>query len=338
MFLQQLKKFLKKSKFVWRLFWMCQRFKLIRKTARVFRYDERMVLKYAGCFTYHYESALAFRYHKIEKGLSFPHWRPGFGKRVVYELISTINGYVSSGNNPGNFECQHALNALAAYRKCHKDIGYSLNSQLEEALDSLLRKYPAASCNATVRMTDEELFQHRKDDFASFSASRHSVREFAGKVSDQDLVSAISLATNAPSACNRQPWRVHYYKDPEQIKSLLLYQSGNSGFGHLAEQLLIITADMACILWPEERRDLHLNAGIFIMNLSYALHYYGIAHCLLNASFPVSTEPILQNIGAIPSNEEILLMIVCGKAPKTVHVTASPRKKANDILSIHLKA
>lgn len=316
---------------------MWQRIKLKRRTAQVFRYDKRMFLKYAGCFAPQKENALAYCYHKIEKGLAFPHCRPGFGKQVVHELISAINGYVASGNNPNSFECRHALNALAAYKKRHEDMGFPLDPPLEKALKSLLCKYPATSCKASLQMTDEELFQHRKAEFAAFSASRHSVREFAGKAPEQDILAAISLAANAPSACNRQPWRVHYYKAPGQIKNLLHYQNGNRGFGHLSEQLLIITADMACILWPEERRDLHINAGIFIMNLSYALHYYGIAHCLLNASFPVSDEPILQHMGNIPSNEEILLMIICGKAPQTVHVTASPRKEPSNFLTIHPK-
>lgn len=337
MFLSALKKALKKSGFAWRIFWMWQRFKLKRRTAQVFRYDKRMFLKHAGCFAPSKGNDLAYCYHKIEKGLAFPHCRPGFGKQVVYELISAIRGYVTSDNDPGSFECRHALNALAAYKKRHEEMGVPLDSPLREELESLLCLYPATSSKASIQMKDEELFQHRNADFAAFSASRHSIREFAGKAPEQNILAAISLAANAPSACNRQPWRVHYYKDPGQIKSLLHYQNGNRGFGHLSEQLLIITADMSCILWPEERRDLHINAGLFIMNLSYSLHYYGIAHCLLNASFPVSDEPLLQNMGNIPRNEEILLMIICGKAPQTVHVTASPRKEASDFLTIHSK-
>ena len=41
----------------------------------------------------HMETNLIFFYHKIEKGLSLPHPRVGFGKKVVTHLISLLSDY-----------------------------------------------------------------------------------------------------------------------------------------------------------------------------------------------------------------------------------------------------
>lgn len=118
--------------------------------------------------------------------------------------------------------------------------------------------------------------------FKDFSASRHSIRDFAGEIPVARIVDAIDIAKNAPSACNRQPSRVHVVVDKNLIAQCLSLQNGNRGFGNLVNKLLVITGDLSSVLGAQEFFDLNTNVGIFIMNLSYALHYNKVAHCILN--------------------------------------------------------
>lgn len=61
----------------------------------------------------------------------------------------------------------------------------------------------------------------------------------------EDLMQAIELAQNAPSACNRQPGRVHLVENDLLKHKILDIQGGNRGFGHMADKVLIVTVELA---------------------------------------------------------------------------------------------
>ena len=183
-------------------------------------------------------------------------------------------------------------------------------------------------------MTPEKLWNDIRSDFATFSASRHSVRHVKGKVPTENIVKAVSLACNSPSACNRQYVKVKLVEDYDKVQSLLELQNGNKGFGHLVEQLLLITVDLSAIRWLAERHDIFTNAGIFIMNLCYALHYHKIAHCMLNWSEGKVMDEELRKRITIPDQETVVLMIMLGDVPDEFMVTSSPRRTVDELFTI----
>lgn len=338
MILHAAKKLLKKSRTVWKIFWLIHHAKMKWRCRRVLLYDRRLLNRHAGFAGKGEKYALAYSLHKIEKGLALSDFKPGFGGKNVSSLITAVRAYVANGGSARDFECACALNALAAYGKRHEETEAALDPALREALDALLDEYPPTSEEAAVTMAREEYFRYARADFAAFSASRRSVRELAGKAPEEDIMAAAALAANAPSACNRQPCHVHYYADEAQIKAILALQNGNRGFGSRARQLLIVTADLPAVLWPEERRDIAFNAGLFAMNLSYALHYRKIAHCLLNCSFDTEKEAEVRHIAGIPAQEAVMLMVICGQAPAVIRLTASRRKTPKEFFTAHAGA
>lgn len=60
--------------------------------------------------------------------------------------------------------------------------------------------------------------------FPDFIKSRHSVRNFAGTIQIKQLINAIEMAMTAPSACNRQPSRVHIITSKDLIQRCLAFQ------------------------------------------------------------------------------------------------------------------
>lgn len=151
----------------------------------------------------------------------------------------------------------------------------------------------------------------------------------------RELIDAIKLAQTAPSACNRQPTNVHIITDYSMIQQCLSMQNGNRGFGDLADKLLIITGDLQTVLGAQEFFDLNTNVGIFIMNLSYALYYHQIGHCILNWYAMPNIDRSLRKITKIPKEENIVAFIVCGYVPDKFKVAVSPRFKVEDIVTIH---
>ena len=237
---------------------------------------------------------------------------------------------------PQDDQILHAISVLDAYREVHRKENFNLSPDLQQALDSLLADFPPADHGkGHMEMTREQYYAHLESPFPEFSASRHSVRHFNGPVSLEQIEQAVSLARNAPSACNRQHARVHCICDKEIREKVLSLQNGNRGFGHLADKLLIITADLHDIRWEEERNDLYTNAGIFLMNLCYALHANKVAHCLLNWSVSPLQDIRLRQLVSIPDHETVVCILACGDCPEQFSLAASPRKPVSKILTIH---
>ena len=87
----------------------------------------------------------------------------------------------------------------------------------------------------------------------------------------------------------------------------------------------------------QEFFDLNTNVGIFIMNLSYCLHYNKVAHCILNWYVYPENDVRLRNLVGLPNSETIVAFIVCGDVPEAFKVVRSPRVDAKQIYTIHEK-
>lgn len=80
---------------------------------------------------------------------------------------------------------------------------------------------------------------------------------------------------------------------------------------------------------------LGVNAGIFLMNLSYALHWHEVAHCILNWSVEPKRDWALRSLLSIPAAEEIIAVVACGAPAEEMDIAASPRRPSADILTVH---
>ena len=181
----------------------------------------------------------------------------------------------------------------------------------------------------------EDFFAAKNAPFPEFAASRHMVRHFAGTAKRKALEEAIRLATTAPSSCNRQPVRVHVVENREKMERLLARQGGTRGFGGDAGHVLLVTADRSTVRWGWERNDIWINGGIFAMNLCHALHWEGIAHCLLHWSVPPEADREAHRLLGIPASEAIVSLVACGMPPEEFDVAASPRRGLEEVATWH---
>ena len=277
---------------------------------------------------------LTLHAHGLEKGLTMTDFRAGFGRDRVLHLCDALIQYQAKGLDTKAFGYIFASKVLKEYIDIHQKLGFKFPIQEQ-------KKMAQASSLSTEIQTHQptmkkiEYFHHRKSNFELFSASRHSIRQFAGAVPIDTIRKAVALAQNAPSACNRQYSRVHLINGKENVNQILALQGGNSALMDTADQVLVLTADMQALMWPEERRDLWHTAGIYSMNLSYALHYYEIGHCMCAWSVCPDADSRLHHLFDIPDNEAIVVLMLIGEVPESFTVASSPRKSWQDVLVVH---
>ena len=224
------------------------------------------------------------RYHVIEKGLTMPSPRLGFGKEVVLDLINLCNQYIDIYGTT-NVQLHNAIAVLLAYIEFHKDKSFTIAENIVTAIKLLSQRVNNSDVlpQQQIHITKEEYFNDINKSFEAFSNSRKSVRNYASKdLPIEKILKAIELARNTPTSCNRQSNRIYIYTNQQKIQEILKLQGGSRGFLELANKLIIVTNELGVYESTRERKQGYIDGGIYTMNLLYALHYNKVVCCVLN--------------------------------------------------------
>lgn len=274
-------------------------------------------------------------YHVVEKGLTMPETRLGFGKDRVLQLIQyCINFIEKYGINEE--QLQQAISVILEYKLFHEVNNFNLDSDLIQHINVLHSLNSSVKPSEQKSFTLENYFNKTNASFPEFSESRLSVRNYSDKVIPLEILkNAVELANNAPSSCNRQTVRTNIYTDKKIINKILEIQGGNRGFGHLTDKLIILTSDLAFWHGVYERTGPYVDGGIYAMNLLYALHSNKIGACPLNCNLSPSKDKKLREMCNIPDNEVFVVMISCGYPPNNFKVPISKRYSSKAYIRIN---
>lgn len=305
-----------------------------------YRYDYIRYYRYSATKGYSdkvkLEGIIIKTYHIIEKGLTMPEPRLGFGVNRVLELCDNCVLFVTKYGLTDQIE--HAISVLYEYKKFHSEKKYPIDNLIQEKINDIVAvsHINEDESSKQIKMTKNDYFKFTNGNFPQFSNSRKSIRNYSAndEISIETINNIIKLATNSPSACNRQTARVYVYTDKKYIDQILSIQNGNRGFGHLANKLLIVTAEIGVFANPMERNQAFIDGGIFAMNLLYSIHYHQIVACMLNCSNTPTIDKELRKVCGIKDSEEFIAMISCGVALDEFSVAISPRYSNCDICTI----
>lgn len=266
--------------------------------------------------------------HVIEKGLTMPQQRFGFGYAQMRSIIKRCSECIRLYSE-NHIEIQSALKDLEQYQKLHSERDFVLPADILSGIQKLLQ-YKHTDTISCFECTPNDLFKDTKD-FYEFAKSRHTCRWYSDeKIDHETFIKAIALAQTAPSACNRQSTKVYIIEDNDKKQQVLQLQHGNRGFGYMADKILLITSDMR--YWNYKMRpSAYLDAGIFTMNLLYSLHYYKICACTLNAHLSIKKRIKLQKIIGYSKTEIPIVFIATGKAPTQFMIAGSQRLETDYI-------
>lgn len=273
-------------------------------------------------------AALMVTSHVLEKGITMPNRRLGFGYDRVRDVIKRCSLAIKKYNE-NHIEIQIALNDLEQYQELHEKEKYILPTDIKENINYLLtfKHQEIVKCFST---TPNSFFENVTD-FKDFANQRHSVRWYSEEIiDDETILNVIKLAQTAPSACNRQSTNVYVIGSAERKRKILEIQTGNRGFGFQADKILLLTADLSC--WNyKQRSSAYLDSGVFLQNLLYSLHYYKICACTLNAHLSIKKRIKLRQIVDYKKSEIPIVFILIGKAPEKFMIAGSQRVNADGI-------
>ena len=278
-------------------------------------------------------ASIVLHSHIIEKGLTMPDRRLGFGERRIMELMAKVHEYVGI-YGIDDVRVKWAIQVVKEYDRLHRREGYREfeDGNVLAAMSAFSDEFGGIAPSTHLHCSREDFYKDIDESFPCFAKSRRTIRSYSAEdIPIGEIKAAVRLAQTAPSACNRQYCKVYCISNKVKFPKILDLQAGNRGFGHLANKILIVTSDLLDITSAVERNDLFTNGGIFLMNLCYALHYHKIAHCILNWSKEPRVDLEMHKYLDIPQNEAIIAILTCGYAPSEFDVALSQRRELEDI-------
>lgn len=314
--------------------------KVMVKLSKVFWYDFARFTRNSNIYQrFDTENKLKGKlnifYHVVEKGLTMPDTRLGFGSGVVMELISMVNMYINKGYNLKSLEFVHSVNVLKEYVEFHHHRDFRLDSDIVKKIDEIVNRIDGYTTSKQLEFDRDVYFAYSESSFDKFSLSRYSCRNYTAEEIPLEIVQkCIRLALKSPTSCNRQVNRIYVVRDPAVKEKVLKLQYGNRGFGHLASTVFVVTADISVFQGPSDRNESYINTGMFAMSLMYALHRYRIGACPLNWSVYPEKDLQLRKVLGIPGHERVGLVISAGYLPDKVRIASSPRLDISEVIKI----
>lgn len=266
--------------------------------------------------------------HVIEKALTLPNIKKGFGKEKIENIVELLHLYEKNGDN--SFDYQSYENGIKILKKYA-----SLKDKYELYIDNIDTRYISGGEDSDLGIfTLNKKVENncKKMSFNQFALSRHSIRTYTkSDISDEDILDIVKLAQTAPSACNRQDVRVICVKDPQKIEKILEIHQGTKGFS-IPSCIMIVVSDLR--MYGKYEMSLpYFDGGLFTMNLLYAIHYYGFASCPLIWE-DCCNGAILREIVDIPEYYLVNILITVGGMPDYPVVAVSKKREIESIVEI----
>lgn len=276
--------------------------------------------------------------HSLEKGMTLPSPRLGFGRDKLQILLTQTAAYIR--NHGDDWASQTAIQVIEAYLAFHANTteAASLNVIATEvaALRSASRRWDPAVRGGTLPLHDSSAAEVNPLSIEAFLRSRHSIRHFRQQAVPLALIErAVALAQTTPSVCNRQAGRVHVIPRSAFADHVLQLQNGNRGFGNTASHVVVITSDVRCFLSIDERNQMWVDGGLFAMTLVHAFHGLGVGTCFLNWSADKERDTALRRRLPIPDWENVITMLAIGYAEDHIKACVSQRRPLGEVLTVH---
>lgn len=223
--------------------------------------------------------------HRLEKGLLMRPRRKVFALNYIEETVNAYERSVAVYERDGGDgeELRWTHDVLAKYFEVTSSDPLLDRMQARfEALPPM--EAPAGACASRPYLRDlvgPPPVEH--DAFHRLARRRRSVRWFLQKPVPRELIDkALLSAIEAPSACNRQPFRFHIFDEPEQVAMVAGLASGAKGYAHNIPAIAVLVGQLRAYFHPRDRHVIYIDASLAAMGFMLALETLSLSSCPIN--------------------------------------------------------
>lgn len=170
------------------------------------------------------------------------------------------------------------------------------------------------------------------DDILVLSHRRRSVRWYLQQPVPRILLDqAMMVASQAPSACNRQPFEFRIFDDPNLVQQVSALPGGASGFYQNIPVIVVVVGKLEAYFNEQDRHLIYVDSSLAVMAFMYALETLGLSSCGINwHGSGIKDKKMSRLLGLVP-DERVIMLISVGY-PDPDGKVAYSQKKDLDIL------
>ncbi len=182
------------------------------------------------------------------------------------------------------------------------------------------RSAPFAVQSATRSEVDPSEFQ-------ALLTNRSSVRWFLDKPVPREVLDRASLAAaEAPSACNRQPYRIIILDDPGLVSAVASIPGGTKGYAENIPCIAVFVGDLSAFSEERDRHLVYIDASLASMSFILSVEVDGLASCCINWPDVSSRDAKLRSVLNIKDFESAIMLVAIGFADPLGSVPSSRKK------------
>lgn len=280
--------------------------------------------------------------HRIEKGLSMPARRHGFGESVMRELAMLLGRAhrLLGAEHPSYLWASGVAQAyfttldrdIESADPGERDTLVGLRDRLQSSFENV--ELPEAMNGFQTPLgAPATLPSGTLESFERLMGARQSVRRFlADPVPIEAVRLAMTHALRAPSACNRQPFGVVAIEDRARIGEAAALLPGGGGFAADAPLLCALTSDFGAYSGHEQRNLAYIDGGLAAMPFMLSLTAQGYGSVAMNWSVSVERDRAMRHLLGIRETQIFLFFVAVGRPHPDALVPASARRSPDETL------
>ena len=275
--------------------------------------------------------------HRLEKGLLMRPRKPIYALDYIEETIDAylrVHESKMAGEYARSLEWARAvLNKYFDTCSEHKLITRALHKFNSTAAQAdKAAQQPCGHLTPYTRETDQLNCSY--EDLQQLAHRRRSVRWFKAEAAPREAIDqAIRIASEAPSACNRQPFHYRIYDDPQLIKKITHIPMGTRGFAENIPCICVLTGDLSAYFDERDRHNIYVDASLSAMLFMLALETLNLASCPLNWPDIEKKETEMSSCLGLPPYERPIFLIAIGTPDPSGEVASSPKNEIDHLRS-----
>jgi len=280
--------------------------------------------------------------HRLEKGLSHRVRRKVFGLTYIEEtvdLFAVLAKETDVANRPALLWSRDVLNAYFNHVSSVGKLAV-LQQRYQAICDTLMVRGKGSVPLGTVPYS----LSQRKgravpyQDMYDFALWRRSIRHYQDKfVEISILEKAVCIAALSPSACNRQPFKFHFYNRPDAVDKLSRIPGGMTDFEQRNQIpcIAVLTIDYADYFHERDMMAPVIDAGMAAMSFMYALESLGVSSVSVNWPLLPNRYRSIRSIVKLSKSETPVLMFAIGYPATDAIILASVKKDCHALMRVN---
>lgn len=279
-------------------------------------------------------SLLRRNIHRIEKGLISRPRRDVFAVEYIEETVDVYERALQVRSHRGLAELAWARDVLRQY--------FSVTGS-HVLLDRLRPRFaafpdPVSKCvpdRSNIRAPycrEPGTAAVSIHDLVQLARRRRSVRWFEQKpVPRELLLRAAEVATQSPSACNRQPFEFRIFDDPLLVSQVARLPAGTTGYAHNFPCIIAVVGRLRYYFDERDRHLIYIDGSLATMAFVLALETLGLGSCCINWPDIEERERAAASLLKLESDERPVMFLAVGYPEATGLVPYSEKRPPEEL-------